>query len=331
MCTKIKRERWKWRKGEWCIIGFLFLLQSPKMPKEVKHVKVEYVRGNTPVYYPGSLFTSPLDADHPLVRFLRNQRPGAGPWNANLAEDLGHGALHTRSELEEHQRRSIYKTIMQKRGREGSPYDFAIHRWAIEALEASERRQAGRIAPCICYRKRVLLDLQEHHPEAAPYITGMDDSVTVPMAQHFPDEKPRFRLPPPGGIPPLDMEDLHRAQARAATGEAETTGEEAAEEPPLVNEEPPLFRVPSRREFRPRFAGQPEPYDEDEDDWAGDDMALIAARPQLLDAISSSSESSGDRTPETAGAALGAIMPRIMELLLVPESEGDSDSRSSQV
>ena len=36
-----------------------------------------------------------------------------------------------------------------------------------EASKASERRQAGRIAPCICYRKRVLLDLQEHHPEAS--------------------------------------------------------------------------------------------------------------------------------------------------------------------
>ena len=288
-----------------------------KMAKEVKYVKVEYVRGNTPVYYPGSIFTSPLDADHPLVRFLRNQRPRAGPWNANLAEDLGHGALHTASELEEHERRAIYKTVMQKRGREGSPYDFAIHRWAIEALEASERRQAGRIAPCICFRKRVILDLQKHHPEAAPYVTGMDDSVTVSMAQHFPDEKPRFVLPPPGGISPLDRE-------------AEATGEEAAEEPPLVDEEPPLFRVPSRREFRPRFAGQPEPHGEDEDDWPEDDMALIAARPQLLDAISSSSEGSGDRTPETAEAALGAIMPRIMELLS-PDYEGDSDSRSSQV
>ena len=87
--------------------------------------------------------------------------------------------------------------------------------------------------------------------------------------------------------------------------------------------------MPSRREFRPRFAGQPEPYDEDEDDWPGDDMALIAARPQLLDAVSSSSESSGDGTPEAAEAALVAIVPRLMELLS-PEYEGDSDSQSSQ-
>ena len=76
-----------------------------KMPK-VKYVKIKYVPGKTPVYYPGSLFTSPLDADHPLVRFLRNQRPRAGPWNANIAEDLGHGLLHTVGEQEEHMRRA---------------------------------------------------------------------------------------------------------------------------------------------------------------------------------------------------------------------------------
>ena len=150
------------------------------------------------------------------------------------------------------------------------------------------------------------MDLQHHHPEAAPYIMGEDDSVTVSMAEHYPGETPRFQLPPPGGIPP-DMGILYRAQARAANATVE---------------EQPLVRVPSRsqrREFRPRFVGQPEQHGEDEDDGPEDDMALIAARPQLLDAVSSSPEGSGDGTSETAWdsngseAALVAIVPRPME------------------
>ena len=69
--------------------------RPPLSTVESKMPRIVYVPGNTPVYYPGSLYTSPLDADHPLVRFLRNQRPGAGPWDANIGQDLGHGLFHT--------------------------------------------------------------------------------------------------------------------------------------------------------------------------------------------------------------------------------------------